>query len=1745
MNTTPSQAYLPGFEIPDLFAVDLTQEPTACVPVALATADEPSVPLVAERVEPVLNDGAPVTAATDDLLVETLHAEAAACSAGDELPTPVEATADIVHTLAPNGEGLLQDLAPTEAQLTQTAEVPAWPELTAELDAAIPSAATEKFSANIKAIAAMKAAEAEKRHPTDAERQALHRFSGWGAVADAFTSHYAWREQHDELEALIGEREMRRCSDTVLSSHYTPLWLSRAIWATVSQLGFTGGRVLDPAVGSGHFLGTAPSEIVRQSEFHACDIDPVAFGITKALYGHSATVRHAGYETLSYPEGFFDLAITNVPFADHGVPCKARKPYSKWSIHNYFAGRMLDQVRENGLVVMITSSYFLDAQTETHRKWLFNRAELVGAIRLPKGTFQGSANTEVTADVVILRKRASNEIAAASELDWITLQEGPKAVNASAAYVQNINAYWSQRPEAGVGQWTIVSTRYGNRLATTAPEGNVEQLTIAALKAFPKDVYKPRALVREVTVAQAVVDTQLRPGSFAAEFNEVKVWNGFSLEPTGLTGVRAARVTELVGVRDTLRKLIKAQTESAEDGEQDALRVELNARYDRYVAKHGYVMGRNSRLAFQADPDWPLLLSLESWDEDEQKAHKADIFSKSTAGTRPAPVSAESPEDAALISESELGHINLDYMARLLGLDNAEAAKSAALQSGTLFVNPETGHYESAAQYLSGHIRNKIKAAAAAGPAFDVNVKALEGVVPQDLPAGDIDVSMGAIWIPEDLYVSFIKSLTEDRVSVTLKLDESSAAWSLNLTGTVFSLNAKIGTSDIDAAALLASTMQSRPVTIYDVTYVDYKEVRTVNVEKTAAARAKQEEVIQAFTTWLWADADRAARLVRIYNDRFNSWVDRKYDGSRMRLPGYSGYHTPSTHQLDAAYRVSTGNNVLLGHCVGAGKSLTMQIGTMELRRLGLRRKVLHAVPNHMLEQYTGEFLRAYPNARVLMATKQDLSAERRKLFAARAATGDWDAIVMTHSGFERILPNEEDSRRVIADALSDLEATIDGFERNAANRTVLKQATKAKKQWEAKLEWLDAAWKRDTTLTMKDLGVDHVCYDESHYAKNLFRISQMQKVAGLSDSNSQRAFDLFVKTRGLMAMHGGKQAGVAFATGTFVANSLAEMHVMQRFLQPLTLREAGLEAFDAWARMFGRVVTSLEVSPDGSSFRMNERFCKFVNVPELMALFAEVADIRTKGMLKLPTPAVHGGEPQVIAVPASPKLKEYVEGLVKRAEAVKTRQVKPDVDNMLKITGDGRKAALDIRLVMPSEQFEQEGKIMAMVRKAHELWVESASFRGAQVVFCDLATPSGRGLSVYPTIRDLLVGMGVPAKEIAFIHDAKTDSAKAALFAQVRAGTIRFLLGSTGKMGVGTNVQTRLFALHHLDTPWRPADVEQREGRIERRGNTCEYVHIYRYVTSGSFDAYMWQTLAAKAGFIAQVMSGDRSLRHVEDANMTALSYEEVKAIACGNPLIREKALIDAELRKLSMLASQHGRQQRNDQFDLQLIPGRIDEINTLLAAIESDKALLLPEAARDVLAAGFEERTDEDALQMLAEAIKRGSDMVVVGSKDSTHRLGSYGGLPLYATTARWGSVALANGFVLRLGKSYHQLCTPYIRQAKLREHLMATIVARDKDVLDLQARKASLERQRTLLLARLDTPFPQAERLAELAARSTELEIELGLVTASAEAAALDENSVVASGAAADLVAEDAEVQEDADGVDEALACEALEV
>ncbi len=1419
---------------------------------------------------------------------------------------------------------------------------PVWPKLEASVFAKLSGEVT-KFDANLAAIELMDQLAKEDRAPNADERIQLNRYTGWGGLPQAFNTDQkdaAWIERSKRLKTRLSEQEHRSAEASTPNAHYTSLEVIEAMWAMVQRLGFSGGRILEPAAGIGYFLGAMPAALAETSQVTAIELDDLSARMLQTLYGSfGVTVKQAGFERVPLPESYFDLANSNGPFGNYQVAELKNVGYQNFLIHDYFFAKTLDLLRPGGLLAFITSAGTLDKVDDRVRQYLASKANLLAAIRLPNTAFKKIANTEVTTDILILQKPLSGKTTRGRWMDTIEVPSSSPIHGEEGSvglYGRKLrsNRYFVDHPQQVIGTLKIGDNGYQKTTICTFT-GDFGHALQEQVSRLPEGIYtSPEEDVDSGKVVQLSLTEAHRPG--------FRVIEGRVYEMSGSQAIlyqapqkALERIAAMVHVRDAARKLVKAQAETGDDILLGNYRLALSITYDQFVARHGFLHAKANRQAFRNDPDLPLLLSLECWNEESQQADKAAIFTRRTVGAFQRITHCNTPEEALLACIAESGRVLAERIGELLGVSGSEAI-STLEQSGAVFLDPETQRWETADAYLSGNVRHKLTVAELAGERFAGNVRALAAVIPSDLSPHEIGVRIGSTWIPTGDYEAFLNEVLESsdnqvEFSTTVGTWNVEADWR---TRTTVAATQTYGTQRVNAATLFEQALNQTVPTVYDPHPFDENK-KVVNQLETIAAREKQQQLKEKFVQWLWSDASRSTRLVRHYNDQFNSVVARQYRSDHLVLPGFSEAYTLHPHQRDAIWRiVASGRNTLLAHVVGAGKTLTMICAGMELRRLGKASKPCYVVPNHMLQQFAAEFLRAYPGANLLLASKDDLQGDRRKRLISRIATGDWDAVLITHASFERLKMGNAFMEEYIRNEIDLIEDAIRAGKQERGNR-IVKELARAKKAWEARLEKLTGKEKKDDLLTFEELGVDWLFVDEAHLFKNLWRFTKMTRIAGLPNSSSERSFDMFVKTRHVMEKHKG-QAGVVFATGTPVSNSMAELWVMQRYLQQGTLENNQVGMFDTWAGNFGESVTALELSPDGRGYRMQTRFARFVNLPELMSMFGEVADIRTAEMLDLPVPKA---VKETVTAPTTPELKAYVQTLVERAEAIRNGEVNPSVDNMLAVTNDGRKAALDMRLVDALAEDAEESKVNRCAHKVQTIWQQTTAFKGTQIIFCDQSTPQADGaFSVYQDLRQKLIGMGVPETEIAFIHDAESDLAKETMFKAVREGRIRILLGSTGKMGVGTNVQTRLVALHHLDAPWRPADVEQREGRIIRQGNLNETVQIFRYVTEGSFDAYIWQTLETKARFIAQVMQGNCGMRSAEDVELAALSYAEVKALASGNPLVLEKAGVDTELVKLSLLKSKWEQQQWLNRQELARLPSHIALSQHCISAIEND---------------------------------------------------------------------------------------------------------------------------------------------------------------------------------------------------------------
>jgi N12 class adenine-specific DNA methylase len=1574
----------------------------------------------------------------------------------------------------------------------------AWPTWSdASLDGL--STPVAKFEANIAAIEMLRRVETNPHPLTDDERRTLIRFTGWGGLPGAFNSNSGdpgWRTRAHRLQSLLSAEEHAAALASVNTSHYTDPMVVHWLWRALQTMGFDGGSILEPSAGVGHFIGCMPQAIARKSRVTAIELDDIAARILRALYApHGVDVRGQATETVDLAEGSFDLVLSNIPFGSFGVTDGRNRPFSRFSIHNWFVGKGLELLREGGLMCVITSTFLMDESDRTARAYFASQADLLTAFRLPAGTFAGLGGTDVQTDVVVLRKRKVS-VAMPSDAPWLELTFVPPALrhpSCSDPYMR-INAWFTERPSNVVGLIDKVSNGYGH-VPTARLEGPLRDALARVSALVPVAVYRGRETDLP-TPTRPKAPAGARPGSYVVADGRIHLAEGGELVDitARISGAARQRVAKMCEIRDCTRDLLKAQLEDGPDGTQASLRRRLNDLYDRFVARFGCLSSRANALAFRRDPDYPLLLSLEHYDDEQEAAHKAAIFERRTVAPVKEPESADTPEEALALCMQWRGKVDVVYIAKLLQGDEADVV-AALLDAGLVFQDPVSEVFVTADAYLSGDVKRKLNAALTGGPEFKANVVALEKVIPADLPPGDIEPRLGAVWIPSDVVERFIVDVLRVPESTVRYLDLA-GTWSVKVNEWQVRQNVvctqEFGTGRMDAVQLLQSALNVQTPTVRDP-HPEKDGVYIVNREETLAAREKLGALKARFAAWCYEDQQRRDRLCRIYNDLFNCLRARQFDGSHLRLPGFSHCFELHPSQRNAIWRIVQSGNTGLFHAVGAGKTAIMVAATMELRRLGLANKPVHVVPNHMLMQYTAEFVRLYPCASVLMATKDDLAGDRRREFVSRVATGDWDAVVMTQSTFELLPMSQEHTKEHITGIVRELEWAVKATKADDRSNRIVKQLERMKKVWRVRLERLDNQERKDDFLHWEALGIDFIAYDEAHLAKNLWRHTKMSRIAGLPLANSQRAFDLYLKTRYTMSLYRDQHRGVVLATATPVANSMAEIHTFQRYLQPNTLRALGLEQFDAWAATFGETVTALELAPDGSGYRLNTRFARFINVPDLMAVFCDVSDVRTREMLNLPVPTLKSGKPRTVSCRPSSALKSLVKTLVERAERLKTQRVDPRVDNMLKITNDGRKAALDMRLINPLGPQDPEGKVARCAQEVHRIWSETADHRRAQLVFCDLSTPkSDAQFSVYDAARETLVGLGIPEGEIAFVHDAETDTQKARLFKKVRDGVVRVLFGSTPRMGVGTNVQDRLVALHELDCPWRPCDVEQREGRILRQGNRCDEVEIIRYVTEGSFDAYSWQTVLTKAKFIAQVMSGDKGLRSVEDVELATLSYAEVKALASGNPTVIEKAGVDAEVARYSSLFSVWRNQRFSNESEVASLPMRIESLDRLVQSLEEDAR-----RAEHVLTS-TDLRAEIDGLVVhgreatgdaLRAAVRRARHAGV--RRASEERVGQVGDLQLWLLVHPEPDEV----HVFLRGSAAHD-CAAYQTGPALYSELLRVLQGMPDRWKDAAERLQSLRKKLQQLQDELRRPFEYQDRLADLLARQRELAKELDL-------------------------------------------------
>ncbi|MCI0535538.1 MAG: N-6 DNA methylase [Verrucomicrobiales bacterium] len=1483
-----------------------------------------------------------------------------------------------------------------------------------------------------------------------------------------------WKADRERLEALLTRDEFDSARATTLNAHYTSPAVVRAMYSALRRFGFGHGRILEPACGLGHFIGLMPDEMHDRSQITGIEIDSITARLARMLYP-DADIRHQAFEDTRLADGFYDVAISNIPFGAY-TPYDPR--FKKWNfpIHDYFFAAALEKVRPGGLILFITSRGTLDKIDGALREYVSQQTDLLGAIRLPNDTFKKNANTEVTTDIVMLRKRLPGELPQGPA--WKKLVQ----ITNSKGETIPVNEYFEAHPEMMLGEMRLEGRMYRSADPTLVSNGRdlAEQLA-EAIALLPKDIFHPqRSEINPPLLDQSFpVPEHVKPNAYCLVADQVCIRDGDTMRVlTDLNPTVRQRIRGLIRVRDAVRRCLRSQMEATDETDVIAAREQLNQIYDYFVGKFGPVSERANAIAFRADPDLPLLLSLEQYDEESGRATKAAIFRERTIQPRRPTPEVRTPKDALLVTLSERGCVDVDHMSLLLHRRPAEFLPELR---GAVFLNPQTNRWETEDEYLSGNVRAKLLAAEAAAlvdEQFQLNVEALKPVQPTDLAASEIDARLGSTWIPaEDIEEYAEELLGESGISVSHA--PQLGLWIVRGGPAVRFCVANVtewGTERRSALDLLDDALNLRTPTVYD--YDEHAKRDLVNAPATEAARDKQEKIKTRFREWIWQADGRSERLVRKYNDEFNNVRLRTFNGEHLTLPGTSPAITLRPHQKAAIWRILQTPNCLLAHVVGAGKSYVQIAAAMELKRLGLARKPLFVVPNHMLGQFSSELLALYPGANILVATKDDFEKQRRKTLMSRIATGNWDAVIVTHSSFEKIPVSRSTQEEFFKEQLRELSLAIEE-QRQQGDSRIVKTLERAKKRLETKLKELAANEKKDDTLTFEELGVDALYVDEAQAYKNLFYITKMTRIAGLPQTSSQRAFDMFLKVRHVQQVNGGR--GVVFATGTPIANSVAEMFTMQRYLQMTALKALQIAHFDSWAATFGEPVTAMELAPDGSGYRLHTRFSRFINVPELMQQFRQVADIQTQAMLQLPIPELRTGKPIVISARCSPELKEIVQSLVERAENLRTGLVDPREDNMLLVTTDGRKAALDLRLHSSFLPDHADSKVNLAVAEILRIWQETASERSTQLVFCDLSTPTdGKGFSVYEDIRNKLIARGVPSEETVFIQDAQTDAAKHALFRDVRAGKIRILLGSTQKMGSGTNVQERLIALHHLDAPWRPADVEQREGRILRQGNLNPEVRIYRYVTEQSFDAYSWQCLESKARFIAQVMTGQSDLRRIEDVDGAALTYAEVKAIASGNPMVIEKASIDAEVARLTRLQSQHRETQYKLRIRIRHLTEDLPRLEKRLEGIQQD-IMARHDTTGDLFVIKLEGEEIRDR-GIAGELILRRAERL--RGTGAERQIGTFAGFPLFvADTFMRGSEIVLKGAATHVAK----VGNTALGTIRSIEYAIQNL---DEVAVDLTKNLADSQKRIKELTEQIGQPFEYEERMSELIRRQEEI-------------------------------------------------------
>ena len=1545
-----------------------------------------------------------------------------------------------------------------------------------------------KFKANMEAIRLLKELEQDQRLATPEEQEVLSRYVGWGGIPQAFEErNSAWAEEYTQLKEGLTPEEYSAARASTLNAFYTSPTVIKAMYEALGNMGLKQGNILEPSCGVGNFMGLLP-ESMGAASMYGVELDPVSGQIAKQLYQKNR-IAVQGFEETSYPDSFFDCVIGNVPFGAYQVSDRKYDRYH-FMIHDYFIAKSLDLVRPGGVVAVVTSSGTMDKQNPEVRQYFANRADLLGAIRLPNNAFQRNANTSVVADILFFQKR---DRAAITEPDWVQLKTTPEGYT--------VNSYFADHPEMVLGDFTTESTQYGKQEVTVkAKEGAdlAEQLK-EAVKHIQGTITEQE--ISDTELEEQVVSIPANPDiknfSFALVGEDIYYRENSVMNKMELPVVTGERVRGMVAIRDATNRLLERQLEECSDEEVASLQAELNRVYDSFTAKYGLLSSNANKRAFSMDSSYCLLTSLEFLDEKGELKRKADIFTKRTIRRAEPVTSVDTASEALAVSIGEKAKVDIPYMMELTGKTEEEVTEEL---TGVIFKNPLTDKWEPSDEYLSGNVREKLNIArqfAENYPEYMVNVQALERVQPKDLDASEIEARLGATWISPDYITEFMaetfhtprQHINYERIKV--QYAEVTGQWNVKGKNVDSSNNplstATYGTQRANAYRLLEDALNLRDTKIYDTIHDAYGEHRVLNRKETTLAQQKQELIREEFKEWIFKDMSRRETLCKIYNERFNSIRPREYDGSHIQFVGMNPEIRLMEHQKNAVAHILYGNNTLLAHCVGAGKTFQMIAAGIESKRLGLAQKSLYVVPNHLLEQWGSDFLRLYPGANILVATKKDFEPANRKRFCSRIATGDYDAVIIGHSQFEKIPLSRERQIALLEDQIADITYSIEAAKEEAGQQYTVKQMEKTKKTLKAKLEKLNDQTRKDDVVTFEQLGVDRLFVDESHYYKNLFLYTKMRNVAGISQTDAQKSSDMFMKCRYMDEITGGK--GITFATGTPVSNSMTELYTIMRYLQYDTLMNMGMGHFDSWAATFGETVTAIELSPEGTGYRAKTRFARFFNLPELISIFKEAADIQTADMLNLPVP-----EAEYIneVLKPSEEQKEMVEAFSERAEQVRGGAVDPRVDNMLKITNDGRKCALDQRLLNDMLPDTGESKVNACVENAFQVWEDGKDTQATQLIFCDLSTPKNDGtFNVYDDVRNKLVERGIPKEQIAFIHEYNTEVKKAELFAKVRAGQVRILMGSTPKLGAGTNVQDRLLALHHLDCPWKPSDLEQQEGRILRQGNQNDKVKIFRYVTENTFDSYMWQILENKQKFISQIMTSKSPVRACEDVDDTALSYAEIKALATGNEYIKEKMDLDVQVSKLKLLKANHTSQIYRLESDIaKRYPVQIAALKEKIAGMRVDADVIKEVDLQDndhfAMTVGGKLYTDKKEAGVALISAASGLKFV-----KSAGQIGEYHG---FALSSEYNF--LSNTYTMTIkGKCSYKIEFGKDTLGNI-QRIHNALSAIGKKLADTEQNLETVQQQLKTAQEEVQKPFPKEAELSEKMERLAELNAMLNM-------------------------------------------------